>query len=505
MTRDQFRFRRGLTWLTGDPNAINPGSILSMIQADRFQELVGVQSVVLLATPSLAHFLELDVFMRPLMNYIYSDLRTKTGAQELRVKSVAAVVDVLPEPPAEEESNGHPATSEGLALLFSSASSHGTPNYLTSPDESEAITLEFSSSRTPVVESKFPRSTVRHVTLPVANTIFVNGNRTTLLEDSWEVKFHDSAPTITHQGRRPLKSFQIDMNCSPNDFLSGSVPLKPLTGPRKVVRSMGNVLAQIEVDGKPVPASRELEKAVTQYTSSHPTRAYRGPIQVFALVRPPGSSHSESHDTRKDEEHTGSILAELWQDARLFKVTGGGGGWGKKQGLLSLDTAVDFGRDEATVGFPDFETALDLSHNMGSHGMIPQDGTVQFFLYTEDAERRIRSGKSSHDAVTPAGRTQNSQTSFILGTASNPDTQEYPDIVPTEEKKSGGSFYPNLFGMASYGGAALRTDKVSVPERAGGQHLTSSRTRLDVPDSRFVLRALPESGSSLSRAGDEQD
>ncbi|EXJ77200.1 hypothetical protein A1O3_10358 [Capronia epimyces CBS 606.96] len=489
-TWDEFRFRSGLTWLARDPTAVNPRSTLPMIQACRSEKPTRVQTIVLLVTPLLAHLLDPEVFLKPVMTCLYGDLRTETGTQELRVKSVAAVVDALPGPLSERG----PPMSEGLAFLMSSA-----PPRIVSTDEADPVTLEFMSSGTHDTHSKSRRAVVRHLTLPVANTIFVNGNHATLLEDSWDITIRDSESVIAHQGRRSLKSCRVDMGCSGNDFLDGSIPLQSLTRPRKVVRSMGNVLAEIEIDGKAVPASRELEKAVTEYINANPTRASHGPFQVFAFVRPPRAAHSEGQDFTKADKHAGRILQGLWQDAKLFKVTGGGGGWGKKQGLLSLDTAVDFETVGATAGFPDLETTENLSHEIGSHGMIPRDGTVEFFLCSDGHVSRTRVEGSCAQDQNSAKRTPHPSTSFVLGTASDPEIQEFQDTIENEHMP-GVSFYPNHFGMISYGGAALGSDETGEPEErdlaSRFQSRKGSRTRLDVPNSFFVLQTLPNSRSS---------
>lgn len=460
-----------------------------MIQAYRPQDPAQVvQTIVFLVTPSLAHLLEHGAFLKPAIESIYGGTSLQptkaTGkSPELTIKSVTAVVDALPSgEPNANAGSPPPLASEGLAILMSSAPPEDMSTYpiSTTTDEADPVTLEFSSTST-TTTSGHDCVVRRHITLPVANTIFVNGSRATLWEDSWAVT-SGSSVQVAHQSRQPLQNFRIDMGCcSPDDFLNhGSVPLQSLTAPRKVVRSMGNVLAQIEVDGKPVPASRELEKAVTEYTTrTLPERAASGPFQVFALVRPPGAVATDGSDAD-------SILAGLWHDAKLYKVTGGGGGWGKKQGLLSLDTAVDFGADEAaTVGIPDFETTENLSHEIGAHGMIPRDGTVEFLLYSGD--RVSETGSHGSNSSLPAGLAQVSSTSFVLGTAPNPDTQESLDTTGREHLPAV-AFYPNHFGMISYGGAALGSDEVAATPRVRAPHF--SRTRLDVPDSFFVLRSL---------------
>ncbi|KAL2431348.1 hypothetical protein ABEF95_006733 [Exophiala dermatitidis] len=492
-------------WLAkGHPPVVDSASALSMIKEHQSQDAARDETVVLLATPQMAHFLDLDGFLRSAMEAIYGSLRTKTASGNLKkVKSVTAVVDALPEPfsTADKATNPGPVLSEGLALLLSSAAHSDKSTYRATDDEVNPATLSFSSSEAHGDGAPGQLTgLVRHISLPVANTIFVNGTRATLFEDSWDIMTCDSeSAVVAHRDRRPLQNFRIDMGCGADEFLNGSIPLRSLTRPRKVVRSMGNVLAQIEVDGKPVPASRELEEAVTRYTKTLPTHATRGPVQVFALVRPPrtASIHDEGQEdsTTLDYEHkqaSSRILSGLWQDAKLFKVTGGGGGWGKRQGLLSLDTAVDFAANEATVGFPDFDLAEDLSREVGSHGMIPQGGTVEFLLNSVDEAPSSLSASSGTQGQSAVQEMDDSATSFILGTVANPDMQDYWEDV-TSSTDSGVSFYPNHFGMISYGGAALGSDELlgsnGTVDSPRERSRNSSRTRLDVPNSFFILQA----------------
>ena len=69
-------------------------------------------------------------------------------------------------------------------------------------------------------------------------------------------------------------------------------PLLPITSPRIVSDSFGNIIKGVEVDGKSIPASTELEEAVDKAYQKRPSGdASPGPIGVWAMVTP--ASHSE--------------------------------------------------------------------------------------------------------------------------------------------------------------------------------------------------------------------
>ncbi|OAL28886.1 hypothetical protein AYO20_09366 [Fonsecaea nubica] len=372
---------------------------------------------------------------------------------------------------------------------FDARSVHSQPEQVEDADNNSATTLKFCSS----AEASFPdraahlAPSVRHVALPVANTIFVNERRTTLFQDSWRMKLTESEePTISYLGRKSLKSFQMNLPCPGDCFVDGgSAPLHALTKPRKVVRSMGNVLRQIEVDGEAVPASQELETAVSAYIKSNPTSMVRGPLLVFGLIRSPGTpSFDADADANKDTKESGS-LKPLWQGAQLFKVSGGGGGWGKRQGLLSLESAVDFEIGDApSLVFPDLDSDQGGFHELGSRSIVPVDSTVEFLVCSVDSAPKASARTfPSKPALFPR---QKDGTTVVLGTAMDPDSQDYlaedPDTTST-----GVVFLPDYFGIVSYGGAALGTDS-SIS--TGHKSKAISRTRCDVPNARFIIRGV---------------
>lgn len=125
------------------------------------------------------------------------------------------------------------------------------------------------------------------VTMPLANTVFQNGRRSTLYASRWDTSSEGSMAL----GMRHHKTTQtiVDKDGSVNHTLS-MIPLLPLTPPRRIVAGLGNIVRQVEVDGSATPASRELEaiipKIFGERAQHEPTYSPR-PIGVWCWVIPP--------------------------------------------------------------------------------------------------------------------------------------------------------------------------------------------------------------------------
>ncbi|OAP54863.1 hypothetical protein AYL99_11311 [Fonsecaea erecta] len=484
--------RAGVTWLTRDLALVDQEEIRAKLASCCDNKSL-VKILVLLVTPSLASLLGPGTLLQDVLPSLYAGRRTFQKGKHVRktITCISAVVDALPVPPEiPGSSNGNPAGAEGVALFMSSenidARSFPAPMELLDDVDSNAIaTVKFCSATevSSPTRTSDPPSPVRHVTLPTANTVFVNGQRTTLFQDLWRLELSDSEePAIRHFGRNNLKSFRLNLQCSGDSFVNGgSAPLQALTKPRKIIQSMGNVLRQIEVDDEAVPASRELEKAVSAYIKSNPASTTRGPLLVFALIRSSRTSSSDAAADMSSETQGSGPLKSLWDGARLFKVSGGGGGWGKRQGLLSLEAAVDFETSEVGPSFalPNLDSDQGDLQELDSRGIVPADSTVEFLVRTWEDNSRVSRAKPA--SLSPPS----DSTTVVLGTATEPDSQdcqEDPNIA-----NIGIVLLPDYFGMVSYGGAALGTDcAMSSTQKPSA----TSRTRCDVPNTRFIIRGV---------------
>ena len=191
--------------------------------------------------------------------------------------------------------------------------------------------------------------TLTTITLPLANTIFQTGHLATLRQSEWRLSVdppgwhrEEAAKELTSASITWPSHYPISMPITTN-FLT--IELVSLTVPRKIEASMGNIIRQLKEGSAPIPASRDLEESVTEYFQAQkmPPR----PLSVWALVSPAQSSkvcHKEAAQrfirdnwTRNFPCTSSSIKSSLTKGARLHRVLSGGGGWGKKAGLLSLD------------------------------------------------------------------------------------------------------------------------------------------------------------------------
>lgn len=177
---------------------------------------------------------------------------------------------------------------------------------------------------------------------------------------------------------------------------------------------MGNILRQVSkfiTDDSDlnagIPASAELEKELPRYVSEQGIPHQR--VAVFALVEPAASFSTDTTDQ--------NIQASLSKGSKIHRVVSGGGGWGKKQGLLSLDPEITFAAgthsretslDEVftwsseieavfTNDLPNFLEGLGLEENIAQLSQVASPGDyIQFFVTSEhDMKREDKSGSST--------------------------------------------------------------------------------------------------------------
>tara|TARA_R110002003_G_scaffold235_2_gene16952 strand:- start:5289 stop:6785 length:1497 start_codon:yes stop_codon:yes gene_type:complete len=370
---------------------------------------------VFLVTPSFASWIaEDDIFLAKAIRRAYSKALTG-AAQPLSIHALCAVVDKLPagrslkpgqtledverrrsvEPPVDD------AGCEGVAYatLPTDAS---IPSASPRSSEKGAIDFVFTGRTS---EDRAYRDTWR---LPLANTVFQTGSPTTMLLSKWNLdRFQgglvlEETTDISHHGIGVTTSF-----ASSGKAVSAlSIPLLPLTLPRRVEGCMGNIIRRvIGVDKKSVSASSELEKVVPQFYKAREQPAQ--PTTAWALVIPESMTKrinartlnllSKRLSNKEKGMNMGDVLWErLWRSdppgfnrlvadalahgARLHRVLSGGGGWGKKAGLLSLDPVpvseeVPIRMEDATSesdGPGAFEDALTP--------VVQEGDAIQFFI-----------------------------------------------------------------------------------------------------------------------------
>ena len=324
---------------------------------------------IFFVTPSLASWLQPDQpFVRLALrqafgNYLAAD------APFGSVRSLVAVVDKLPVSPpmlhiAQANMAARPsrAGAEGVAYaLYPSAGAvEQRRQHLLPSNADSAIDgkIRFFVPRHRHISQRF----LDFVELPLANTLFHNGCPVTLISSHWtklsgtEELLCRSTDWLKYQSLKWLAPGTCTSNTELEVIDRREAPLVPLTLPRAVLASMGNIVRQVKdpESGTAIPASEELEVAIQRFLATHAREST--PIPIWALVLPGkeaagfvnkslATSPIILNEIPFELWRAGSTYnrtqAALWpslsRGARLHRVVGGGGGWGTQAGLLSLD------------------------------------------------------------------------------------------------------------------------------------------------------------------------
>jgi hypothetical protein len=451
-----------------------------------------LHTAVILATPSFTHLLDKDNdFLAKAVHELAfgGASRTTTGSApaSFNIRTRSAIVDRLP---LDTGLNLRPQNSsrgnEGISVLAlgeelrSLRAEHIVPGPSSPNAHVRFVFQHFDRGR-------------RVIALPVANTMFRNGRESTSYEDIWQVGTALKNGTyFQRKSRAPLKSFEVAV--SPADawpFIG--IPMLPLTRPCEIGSSIGNVLRELKRSdtGKLFPASTDLEVAVPQFLNSPwLTETAKNGFSVFALI-----TCKDFYATASEEVRTGvrppgrrALLDGLVDGrARLHRVTGGGGGWGNKKGLLSLEPGVDVFADNHDLlpplppegGNYDFRSASALTStgdNVQFVAVFPgQQGPVEveqlWNAFLEKETGMINSWQTRYGTSYPR---------VVLGT-SPPDEENSSAATNSLSPGKKFIFAANHFGMLSEGGACLGRINANTLHPDDGNEPVSFTSRLDVP------------------------
>ncbi|KAJ4422158.1 hypothetical protein N0V82_003242 [Gnomoniopsis sp. IMI 355080] len=208
---------------------------------------------------------------------------------------------------------------------------------------------------------------------------------------------------------------------SADQIIKMGCPLVPITHPRKIVESLGNILAKLDINGEPSPASKELQVNIPILLQARQKQVNYDPksarVGVWALVIPErllldhGDLQTSLEATRKPSvkydpklrmarldtaidklafemetaaectawERYSIIYDILRQGGRLHQILSGGGEWGAKASLLSLDPQTIYGEESEEDELDRFQRSF---HGEGTaEGAITRPGDfVQFFV-----------------------------------------------------------------------------------------------------------------------------
>ena len=476
--------------------------------------------LVILLTPGLARY-ALDSNLSEAL-YQRFKMRRKPGVQ---VETTSAIVDRLP------AERGNPEGSEGMAyMLFRSPP-------MAKPEDRTAF--QQSAQKPGSLTFRMPRWALRHnfpdrdyeFQLPLSQTVFTTGLVSTLIHRTFSVDTHRLRPSalkLLDEQRLESQTLQLPAVQQGIGTQYLNMPLVPLTPLRRIDYVMGNIIRKLssqpagvrtapenekidqtkgsEVGDTSFPASQELEKSVSKYFEALDLQPET--VSVWALVVPPepeyegqmkvmtgvnvrnliaadeqsiaSAWHSRTEAGISMAESTSNAIRRLLPyGARLIRVLSGGGGWGKKAGLLSLDPDVQYstrdlrqdqgwefdfdGVDDGT------ETATEAQKNKAL-GQIVKEGERIMFLIAPKAEH------------VPDTQTHPKDTGWEilldLTFGAIPSSIDLaPRNVASDTNGATIRHYPGRFGMLSEGGMAVT---INMKKRR-------FQSKLDVPYGTYVF------------------
>lgn len=463
------------------------------------------QATVILATPNFSKWLEDDSFIAAFLAKVtqaapvsQKNLKKKKNriqsatSEPLEmdvlcacVDGISPYIDWLPHAKSLDVKHGFSIlagrTSEILPNLWDAEDS------TTASSPTMTASLTFAKDRTPRNQSQ--------VILPLANTLFSNGRHSTLLVSKWRAEKDNFVKigVALEKRHQVINVFDGRSLTIPSVYVSAI----PLTPARRIISGLGNIVRQIEFDGEDAgPASRELEANIDEYLRQ--TTKKQSTIAVWALIIPRVSiSHQKSNGPYELLFETGLVKSQ-WQatlpnpnfigywlsrGARFCRVLSGGGGWGVKQGLLSLDPQSTYG--EISEARFDFSTGSLEEQQMSALGNIAEsDAYIQFFI-ANDNFAYVKPVKLAKLAGVNIG-----QTSTVVGTVPSTIDDQPNDEPHPEAGKAEIVCQPGHFGAVSEAGMFLSADSIKQRAPKGRDRIIEKpaiHTKIDLPYS-YVYR-----------------
>lgn len=213
------------------------------------------------------------------------------------ISILTAAVDSIPLPTRRKDQGwGNGFSTQGISVI------QGIPSQLleglwenaaasrqNDPDTSAGLTFKL-----PDLEGKTAEGTVE-VTMPVANTVFHNGRSSTMFASRWAGSTWTDYKVVEQRDVTQTSVCLRQKKTNSPEYSTITIPMLPLTQPRRIVSGLGNIIRQVEVDTeetgrKAVPASMELEDKIPHMLSAREEMGLgpiEGPVGVWALVIPP--------------------------------------------------------------------------------------------------------------------------------------------------------------------------------------------------------------------------
>jgi hypothetical protein len=280
----------------------------------------GQPKIVFLVTPRLAHLTAAEhPFVSNALRHIFRDYRIPGN----HVDVLLAVIDKVPGSWRVRESRLQ--SCEGVSVLI------GAWKFRFPKVSSSTPLIEFTVNRPSQGALTFMKEAI---SIPLANTLFTTGQSSTLIFKSYDVATHRPGRQSFNLRFSGFKSLaQVQLPATRTARSHQRIPLIPLTGPRMVKEVIGNIVRELDIDGKSTPASTELEPAVLREAKRRPEgEVVDAKTRIYALIQPADTSVS------LQKRFLPTMLPPISAPGlRLYEVVGGGGGWGSKVGLIALD------------------------------------------------------------------------------------------------------------------------------------------------------------------------
>ncbi|EKD17223.1 V-type ATPase, C subunit family protein [Drepanopeziza brunnea f. sp. 'multigermtubi' MB_m1] len=352
------------------------------------------QAIVFLFTPSFATMLQNDASLVGDIVQTMNQQVSPKRAKALYTHIVVACVDGISPPPEMISCARDRISQEGFSVLHGPLADTLSPLWA-----SDAHRLLSDSPTSPSIQSSITfrpdPDDLPQVTLPLANTLFKTGRRSMLNVSEWRLGTQDDDFKCCKSHERTnvnVKLYHHLMGSLPEVY----IPAIPLTPARQIKNGLGNIVRTLDfcngIEEKVGPASQELEPTVTEFLEvfkKEPTH-----IGVWALVIPEKAKHDPNSssllvewdsvkarwkpDSDADATHFGYVAYWISKGATFCRVLSGGGGWGAKQGLLSLDPQKTY--DEIPEARFDFSYGSMEEQQASALGNVAQEGSfVQFF------------------------------------------------------------------------------------------------------------------------------
>ncbi|KIL84281.1 hypothetical protein FAVG1_12518 [Fusarium avenaceum] len=410
-------------------------------------------AAVILATPQYAQWLEKDGFMSEFVELLSGSEK----AEHFHI--LGAVVDhIAPPVPSNKPIQGLSILRGKLDSILPGLWIPEVPKAREDADKVAALTMDLGNPR---------------ITIPLTNTTFQNHKTSTLIVSRYDLS--QDSPKLVEQTEKNSQQITLPLQKklpSIND-LGIWAPLVPLTRPRVVTESFGNIVRRITIDNESIPASNELEPAVDEL-HTRKSDLVQSPMGIWAIITPPtfdqpgNSSSSVDPDSEVTFSEglnitdlissTSGHLAELYkQGGRLYQILSGGGGWGAKKGLLSLDP------QRTHFALSEEEEMQRFIQAMDGGNFVPVGSKIQFFASTETSAAKTIGDR---------------KTAIVFGTASKVESE-----ADTQSSRPEATLLEDHFGALSDDGIFVTSADAAAATTPG----FNNDWKLNVPNSRIYV------------------